>query len=499
MPFFDADKFTVSLQLDSSRPLVLGGCMVGSFTLDVSEPCTARSVVMRYSVKEYKRRAPNRLVVQRPDLGCASATMHRVEYVMVGGPDSEIPVRPGHYTYPFNIPIPLNLPPSTKAEAVGTGSHCCCCRCCNCCTCCGEFTNRVRIIHRIKVIVVIPRTFKDTKRKWELTVLRTMDPTMRSSQRPDSRVCECVAYAFSSCCCSLFELNRSSLTLKVANPFISLRDDQDVRFKVEGVALHPFSVQLVRRSVFADQTERVGEDIVAQADFCASPPTDGPSVVEGSLFLNPAAHRWIASFSSATVLVDYFVTVALQVSGCCAGESSDARLEVPVCLFHTTGQEYGSSLMSQPTPGLFPPTPFTLQNSGFLPTVSGPMTYAYAPPSGLMNRYNPAGGIQAQLPTAVWGTVLGEPPNFVDVSPLGQPALPSDSGRTGSTAALAPAVFVPSQNMGGQPGYPTAPTAGVPLRIPTTPTAPATVLRAAQRGARGCSTFCRSGPVRSYH
>ena len=91
MPFFDADKFTVGVQVDSHHAAIVGGSIAGTLTIDCAEESSLRTITMKYRVKEYRLRAPRHMEVtatEAKSLGFQyKAKMHSVEYVMLGGSD----------------------------------------------------------------------------------------------------------------------------------------------------------------------------------------------------------------------------------------------------------------------------------------------------------------------------------------------------------------------------------------------------------------------------
>lgn len=433
MPLFDKDNFVGEIIVNPpevSPAILTGSSIVGRVKLTALKTTAVRGVLLQYRIIESygtQPGCPEDLATNPKDCIIRTKEVHRMECLLLGsrlGPS--IDVVGGEYYYPFVIPVPVTAPPSLMPKYCGSNTDCCTC----CCKCCGQYTNVASITHQLQLEVIIPFSLLDKNDVMkEITVWSPVNPATLVTRNPRQATHVSQPQSCVSCCPCLSFLTppiraKTSFTIEVPTPYLSLNDSQFLPFLVNGCIECPFTVALKRKTtiMWPNSPPKVTFDVVAHTDF--APLYEGR--IEGHI---PTAHligtHCPATLIGAAVRVAYFVEVLphfdLLQEGACVGFPNNFRAEVAVDVFHCASDAasvptFGSMMPStlryervsqQP---FSPPLPPSMSSNSqvFSPSsdVQVGIVFSYAPPLGYESDFVSAGPILEVHGPPVWGTVV---------------------------------------------------------------------------------------------
>lgn len=452
MPFFDANKFQISIDIDPPGFAFVGGVITGVCRIVCSEPATARGIVLGYKVTLEERmnavadahsvvdEEVNRLVEKK--FANMSTMMHSAEYLLFGSRSgSVVTIKPGTYSYPFMIPVPRDVPPTLAGNA-GHGSNCCTC----CCQCCGYAETFIAVAHHLSATVVIAYSLKDAVVYWPVKVRSGIneDEYMRQGQVSLTTVGNNASCA--TCCpclTSCFPLKpHNGITMTVDKGIIALDRDRGVNVWVHGNILYDFDIVLMSRQ--ADPQIKEAERVwltSGRGKFRRPPsglvPPETPihcffdlSRAAPALWNVPTAR--ITSAASASKLafylpftIEYYLAIEfVYEDGVCQGPATKADLPtVPLRFVHSASSFVPPSsitmMMSYANTnrnsGVYPPPPQHYNNQGYAPGYvqqSGQQPYGYPREGSAAPGYPPLNAPQPLLMVPSTGAYPPPPPLY---------------------------------------------------------------------------------------
>lgn len=415
MPFFDRNKFVVSIELD---PPVHGkhlqdGTVTGRVRMHAIEACEVRGVVLTYTILH---EAGVTTGVDPAHHGAATSeslrryhqhdkTLHTTHVLLLGSrKGTPILVAAGEYVYPFAFKIEAHHPPSVRAAVLGGSTTCCAC----CCATCGRLASVLAISHTLACEIIIPFSLLDKNdvfKAFEVASVfqgaGTFDvgpPSADHFEAPRMCMTCCPCLAF----CSEDTPTRFRLTL--ADRVVALgvgfpnAPPPGIRYSIDGIIQEPYSVVVRRRATFMRNGARVHDSdgghpalLVAEAVVfsvkCPPKLTGGMSagflaLTESPLF-QPSSSL-IPTLATPYVQVTYEVEVVPDYEGPWSGLPRSDRAIVPIVICFSAprlrsmlaDQEGGQQLPLQPYVPAFAGGGGYPQG-GYPPAGGGPQPYGY--------------------------------------------------------------------------------------------------------------------------
>lgn len=384
MPFFDRNRLVITCDFDDNI-VVVGGSISGTVNIFVLEQVTLCGASLRYHVDESYIIHTDEAHA-RPNV---DKTSFNIEYVLFGNRNTKksapITVEPGHYKYPFVIPVPSNCPPSTAFSS-------------------NKATKRlkgrdltIRVDHRVDVNVYIANSLMDKLSTYTVPmVVKCTSPSLLTSTTNgrEAHLRKGMSTTFStkgSIIRAVFGNALASVTneqadcdLFVYNVAVSLAETPFLHFAIRGTINCPYLISLIRVTAYGPGLQKnATEEVVSTLTM---PPLDSPDAgVRGKLIISPHALGSSTSFSGRFVECKFFVTLKLiYKSGVDAGIKEENRVCLPIDVSH-------GSLSVEAVPGVV------------ADTISDGAVMGYTCPEGHHGEHNPIGPVTENVAPAAWG------------------------------------------------------------------------------------------------
>ena len=447
MPFFDRDKFTCSIELDTPHGgpghYVQGGVISGRVDIIALSACDVRGVVLTYSVLE--KGGMFNSMHHSEELGdirdrMSTRTVADTHVLLLGSRTGKpITVAAGRYSYPFSLNLRHEDPPTVLPMILGHGTLCCKC----CCACCGYVAPVAEVEHILGCEIIIPFSMFDKNDVFKtftvLSVLRADQSralatggavTTASQVKP-------ALHFFNCCeCLALFPISTStSFTLSVPENIITLSSPNLLlRYFINGIIIETYTI-LIRRRVSMGKSHGhisrsrtsliLGEEVVFAL---RQQPKYAGGELAGVLELaySPLFRRGLLAPSVITdrLEIEYELEVVPDYDGACAGLPRHDRAIIPIRICHdvaavaVAADERGGNGLSPQSMFTSPPLPGSHYLPGnavlgypgeainYAPGGSGEQWYGYVVPLGAEGAFRPAAPLTEQLQPPVWGIVL---------------------------------------------------------------------------------------------
>eukprot|EP00744_Colponema_vietnamica_P000782 GILI01001358.1.p1 GENE.GILI01001358.1~~GILI01001358.1.p1 ORF type:complete len:497 (-),score=133.35 GILI01001358.1:284-1729(-) len=424
MPFFDRNRLIITCDFDDNI-VVVGGSISGTVNIFVLEQVTLCGAALRYHVDEsYLIHTDERHAKAHVD-----KTSFNIEYVLFGNRSTKksapIVVQPGHYKYPFVIPVPANCPPSTAYSSNKAVQRIK-----------GESIT-VRVDHRVDVNVYIANSLMDKQSTYTVPmIVKCTSPSLLTAttngreahlrkgmsttfSNKNSLIMQMLAKSFSS-----VTAEQADCDLFVYNVAVSLAETPFLHFAIRGTINCPYLVSLIRVTSYGNGfNKKATEEVVSTVTM---PPLDSPDAgVRGKLIISPHALGSSTSFSGKFVECKFFVTLKLiYKSGVDAGIKEENRVCLPVDVSH-------GSLSVEAVPGVV------------AETISDGAVMGYTCPEGHHGEHVPIGPVTENVAPAAWGgsQMKYNRQEIMHQTPQG------GAGGPGERAAVNAALLVPSESI----------------------------------------------------